>query len=75
MRHISADRLADPSNGAPYFLARVAVEPGQLEKLAPGIKLLPGMPADVMILTGERTLLEYLVDPVFRNLERGMREP
>ena len=33
-----------------------------------------GMPADVMIVTGERTLLDYLLRPITDTLRRGLRE-
>ena len=48
--------------------ARVEITPQGLEDVVKAdLKLLPGMPAEVLINTGERTLLEYLIDP-FSNL-------
>lgn len=67
---ISADRLVDEKseNKSSYYLARVEITPQGLEDvLKSDLKLLPGMPAEVLINTGERTLLEYLIDP-FSNL-------
>jgi len=63
---VSADRLVDEKseNKAAYYLARVEISPQGLEDvLKSDLKLLPGMPAEVLINTGERTLLEYLIDP------------
>ena len=74
LRSISADRLTDERTGEPYFLAKVAVDPGELERIAPEIELTPGMPAEVMILTGERTLLDYLVRPFIQSVTRSFRE-
>ena len=69
---VSADRLVDERTGAPYYEARVALDPEQPE-LA-GLKLQPGMPAEVMIVTGERTALEYLLEPIVASFGRALRE-
>jgi HlyD family type I secretion membrane fusion protein len=74
LRSISADRLTDERTGEPYFLAKVAVDPGELERIAPEVELTPGMPAEVMILTGERTLLDYLLRPFIQSVTRSFRE-
>jgi HlyD family secretion protein/epimerase transport system membrane fusion protein len=71
VREVSADRLEDPHTREPYYLARVAVARAALPA---GIALAPGMPADVMIVTGERTLLDYLTRPIADALRRGLRE-
>ena len=39
-----------------------------------GVQLYPGMPAEVMIVTGERTLLQYLIQPVIDSFHRAFRE-
>jgi len=74
LRSISADRMIEEHSGAPYFLAKVEVDPDELERIAPDIKLSPGMPADVMILTGERTLLDYLTRPFIKSFTKSFRE-
>jgi HlyD family secretion protein/epimerase transport system membrane fusion protein len=71
VREVSADRLEDPHTREPYYLARVAVARAALPA---GIGLAAGMPADVMIVTGERTLFDYLTRPIADALRRGMRE-
>ena len=68
----SADRLVDPVTGAPYYEARIALDAEQPE-LA-DLKLQPGMPAEVMIVTGERTALEYLLEPIVASFGRALRE-
>ena len=69
---ISADRLADPRTGASWFQARIALDPDQpgLSSLA----LVPGMPAEVMIVTGARTPIDYLLKPIVDSLGRALRE-
>ena len=70
---VSADRLTDEDTGEPYFLGRVKVDAAELEKLHE-IRLTPGMPAEVMIMTGEHTLLDYALAPIRDSLNRGFRE-
>ncbi|WP_295590846.1 HlyD family type I secretion periplasmic adaptor subunit [uncultured Lamprocystis sp.] len=70
---ISADRLTDPANGFSYYLARIQVTTEGLAALGKRT-LLPGMPAEVMIKTGERTFFEYLVRPLTDRLARAFKE-
>ena len=71
---ISADSMLDEVSGASYYLARVEVVPGELEKLGEDVKISAGMPAEVLIMSGERTLLQYLVQPVLDSFRRSFRE-
>jgi epimerase transport system membrane fusion protein len=74
---VSADRLTEDNKGErlSYFLARVEVLDKGLATLAEHrLALVPGMPADVHIETGERTLLQYLVRPLQDSFSRGMKE-
>ena len=71
--YVSADRLTDPRTGIPYFTARVEIPPSELARLD-GVALYPGMPAEVMVVTGARTAIEYLVDPLRESLQRAFRE-
>ncbi len=70
---LSADSLTDPQTGMSYFLARVEVSDSERQKLGE-VVLLPGMPAEVMIITGERTLLDYIMRPLSDALARSFRE-
>jgi len=69
---VSADLLHDERKDQPYYLARVVLNPDSLEHL-PG-PLVPGMQADVLITSGERTALEYLLSPLSRAINNAMRE-
>jgi HlyD family type I secretion membrane fusion protein len=69
---VSADRQTDQRSGNAYYTARIVLDKG-LEKLE-GAKLYPGMPAEAMIVTGERTLMSYLMKPLMSGINRGMRE-
>jgi hypothetical protein len=66
--------LLDEVTGQSYYLARVEVPPDELKKLGDGVKIFPGMTAEVLVMTGERTLLRYLVQPVLDSLRRSFRE-
>jgi HlyD family type I secretion membrane fusion protein len=70
---VSADRLTDPATGEIYYLGRVEVSP-EGNDLLDDVKLVPGMQAQVMVYTGERTALDYLFDPFERSINRAFRE-
>jgi HlyD family secretion protein len=74
VRQVSADALVDPHTGERYFQARIEVDPAQLAALDPPIELAAGMPAEVYIMTGERSMLDYLLQPLFDSLRRAFRE-
>ena len=74
VRRVSADAIVDPNSGERYFEARIEVDPEQLAKVKPAINLSPGMPAEVYITIAERTMLDYLLQPVFDSLRRAFRE-
>ena len=70
---VSADRLTDEKTGMPYYLTRVRVTEDGEKKLGDK-KLLAGMPADVLINTGERTMLQYLMQPARNAISESMIE-
>ncbi|WP_290650312.1 HlyD family type I secretion periplasmic adaptor subunit [Aquisalimonas sp.] len=72
--HISADRLEDENTGEAYYLARVYIDESARRFAIGDEPLLPGMPAEVMIRTGERSLLSYLLRPLSDALSRAFRE-
>lgn len=73
VRHVSADRLINEETGMPYYLARVALTEEGSRALG-SLKLQPGMPAEVLINTGERTMLQYLMQPATDAFARSMIE-
>ncbi|WP_434120116.1 HlyD family type I secretion periplasmic adaptor subunit [Pseudomonas fortuita] len=66
LTRISADSLVDERSGDQYYLVRVKVTEDGMKKLA-NRKLQPGMPAEVLINAGDRTMLQYLLKPA-RNM-------
>lgn len=73
LRTVSADRLVEDRTGQPYFLAKVEVLPEDLDRLE-DVRLMPGMHAEIMILNGKQTLLQYLLDPILQSVNRSFRE-
>lgn len=72
--HVSADRLLNEKDGSPYYLARVKVTEQGLQDMTEEMALRPGMPAEVMIRRGERTLFSYLLKPIADGFARGLKE-
>ncbi len=74
LQSISADSLLDEMTGLKYYRARVEVTEDELARLGPDIKLSSGMPVELYIVTGERTLMQYLLKPLTDSLRRSFRE-
>lgn len=71
---VSGDLLTDPHNPQiAYYLARVSVTPEGLKELGKH-QMQPGMPAEIVIKTGERSLLTYLLHPLTKRLAASMKE-
>ena len=70
---VSADLLVDQHNGAGYFLARVGVTPEGMKKLGKR-QMQPGMPVEVIFITGERSMLTYLLHPLTKRMAASMKE-
>jgi HlyD family secretion protein/epimerase transport system membrane fusion protein len=74
VRRVAADAMTDAESGQRFFAVQVEVDGARLAALGPEIRLAPGMPAEVYITTGERTLLDYLLSPLYASLRRAFRE-
>ena len=73
--YVSADRFTDEATGEPYYEAKIKVTPDGILRLNEyKFKLIPGMPAEVMINIGSRTPLSYFVKPFTEMLYRGFNE-
>ena len=70
---VSADLLVDQHTGAGYFLARVAVTPEGMKKLGKR-QMQAGMPVEVIFITGERSMLTYLLHPLTKRMAASMKE-
>ena len=70
---VSGDLLTDPQNGITYYLARVGVTANGYTQLGKR-QLQPGMPVEVIFLTGERSMLTYLLSPLTKRIAASMKE-
>jgi HlyD family secretion protein len=70
---ISADISSDQRTGMTFYTIRISIPPDELKKLGE-IKLVPGMPVECFIQTGERTVISYLLKPLRDQLTRTFRE-
>lgn len=72
IRSISSDRFLDEASGQSYFLALIEVDDSKIEHGQE--RLTAGLPVEVIVPTGERTVLDYLVDPLTERLRKSFRE-
>ncbi len=70
--YVGADRQEN-ARGDPVFLVRAELNPDALA-LYPGVKVYAGMPADILIVGGERTALDFIISPLADGMRGGMRE-
>jgi HlyD family secretion protein len=70
---VGAD-LTREQNGTAYYIVRLVLPEAEIARLPGGLRLVPGMPAQVFIQTGDRTALDYLVKPLTEQLARTFRE-
>ena len=71
---VSADLFNDERTGAPYYKGMIRIPDESFAALTEDIKLYPGMPADAMIKLGDRTFLEYMLEPLKHSLDRAFKE-
>nr|WP_314400450.1 HlyD family type I secretion periplasmic adaptor subunit [Pseudomonas lundensis] len=70
---VSADQLLDEKTGMPYYVLRSSVSDQALERLN-GLVIKPGMPAEMFVRTGERSLLNYLFKPLLDRAGSALTE-
>jgi HlyD family secretion protein len=70
---IAADLTQDQRSGISHYLVRIVV-PQEEQAWLGGLTLVPGMPAEVFIQTGERTVISYLTKPLRDQISRAFRE-
>ena len=73
VERVGADAVLDERN-EPYFEVQVAAAPDQLRLNGRALTVSPGMPVEASILTGERSVMDYLLKPVMRGLQRSLQE-
>ena len=70
---VSADALTDERTQQSYYLARITLDDASLLSLG-DVRLYPGMPLESFVVTGSRTALEYLIQPLQSSFRRAFKE-
>ena len=70
---VSPDVTTEQRTGQSYYTIRVSMPPEEIARLG-DVKLIPGMPAEAFVQTGDRTMLSYLMKPLHDQLMRAFRE-
>lgn len=73
--YVSADAITDSSSGVAkeVYVARISMSPRELRRVA-NFTPTPGMPAEIMIQTEERTFAQYIAKPIVDSMTRAFRE-
>jgi protease secretion system membrane fusion protein len=75
VEQVAADRSLDERTGNPYYKVRVRVTPeGQKMIAQHKLNVRPGMPVELFVNTGERTMINYLLKPIFDRAKSSMTE-
>jgi HlyD family secretion protein len=72
--YVSADRIVDKRTNQPYFSVKLRIDAEKLKAMQPDIEMVPGMPAEAMIKTGETTVAFYALSPVIDSFHRAFHE-
>jgi HlyD family secretion protein len=70
---IAADTTSDQRTGQTYYITRIAMTKGEMARLGE-VKLIPGMPVEAFLQTGERSVMSYLIKPLQDQFMRAFRE-
>jgi len=70
---VSPDVTVDQRTGQSYYTIRVSMPPEEVARLG-DVKMIPGMPVEAFVQTGDRTMLSYLIKPLSDQLMRAFRE-
>lgn len=73
LTYVSADRLVDKGTERTFYTARIRINEASLRSL-PEVQIMPGMPVEVLIKTGQFTVAHYALRPVFDSFNRAFRE-
>lgn len=71
--HVSADRLVDEKSGEPYYKLKAKVAPEGM-KMITHLQIRPGMPVNLFVKTGERTMLNYILKPILDHVKMSLTE-
>ncbi|HVN30008.1 MAG TPA: HlyD family type I secretion periplasmic adaptor subunit [Candidatus Binataceae bacterium] len=70
---VAADTATDQRTGQSYYITRIAMTKNEIARLG-DVKLIPGMPVEAFVQTGERSVMSYLIKPLQDQFTRAFRE-
>ena len=71
---VSADRITNEKSGVSFYRVDVTIAPSELKKLKKGVVMTPGMPASVLVETGKRSVMGFLISPITDTLQDAFRD-
>ncbi len=74
LEHISADSIIDENDRQSYFLIRLRTEKNYLQKNGDKLEIIAGMTADIDILTGKKSVLDYILKPILKAKANALTE-
>jgi len=74
VKRVGADALLDKERQESYFEVILETDHNYLGEASERLTISPGMGADASIITGKRTLMQYLLKPVVKTLDKSLRE-
>jgi adhesin transport system membrane fusion protein len=74
VEHVSADSIVDDKRGVSFYKVLVRTQTANLENQGRTLQIIPGMTASVDVLTGRKSVLDYLLKPVLKAREKALRE-
>ena len=74
LEHISADTITNEEDGKSYYIIRLRTNRNYLEKNGVKLSIIAGMTANVDILTGKKTVLDYILKPILKARQLALRE-
>ena len=72
--YVAPERTTDPNSGVSFFQIRVEVSEGELTKIGGRKAVRAGLPVELFLTTGTRSMLTYMVQPLLDQLRRALRE-
>jgi len=74
VEHISADTITSDRDEESYYLVKIRTKETALESTGTKLRIIPGMLAEIDILTGKKTVLDYILKPILRAKSHALRE-
>jgi adhesin transport system membrane fusion protein len=75
VEHISADAITDEQQKYSYYLVKIRTQETSLkDRAGKELPIIPGMVAEISILTGKKTVLEYILKPIIKTKQNALRE-